>query len=339
MRNLLTDVPGVLVGNAQDARAATGVTVAIFEQSVSASVATLGGAPGSRAVSLLEPDMTRAVIDAVVLSGGSLYGLDAAGGVSAVLCAQKKGATFGGITLPVAVQAILFDLMNGGEKDWLVHPVEKRPPYWDLGRDAALAAAADFALGTAGAGYGATTVSAKGGLGSTSARTSQGFTVGALVAVNAVGSALIGDGPHFWAAPYEQGGEFGGLGWPARLPADALSIRFKGQPAPATATTIGLVVTDATLTKAECKRLAIMANDGLGKALRPVHAPNDGDTIFAASTGGAGPGGEPPVLTELGTVAADCVARAVARGVYEATSLPYKTAVPDWKTRFGGAGA
>ena len=261
--------------------------------------------------------------------------------VTAVLCRQGKGAQFGGLTLPVAVQAILFDLVNGGEKEWLTQPVDKRPPYWDLGRDAALAAAQDFALGTVGAGYGATTVTAKGGLGSASTRTRQGFTVGALAAVNAVGSALIGDGPHFWAAPYEQGDEFGGLGWPQKISPEALAVRFKGQPAPATATTIAMVATDATLTKAECKRLAIMANDGLSKALRPVHAPNDGDTVFAAATGRAGPphfplAGDPPVLTELGTAAADCLARAVARGVYEATALSYKAAVPDWKTRFGG---
>ena len=336
MRNLITDVPGVLVGNAQDMRAATGVTVAIFEQGAVASVATLGGAPGDRMVTSLEPEMVGQAIDAVVLSGGSVYGLDAAGGASAVLCQRGQGRTFGGLAIPVAVQAILFDLINGGEKDWMREPVTKRPPYWDLGRDAALVAAHDFALGPAGAGVGATTAGLKGGLGSTSAKTSQGFTVGALVAVNAVGSTTIGDGPHFWAGAYEQGGEFGGLGWPARLPDDALKIRFKGQPLPATATTIALVATDATLTKAECKRLAIMANDGLSKALRPVHAPNDGDTVFAAATGKAARGGDPPVLTELGTVAADCLARAIARGVYEATALPYKTSVPDWKTRFGG---
>jgi D-aminopeptidase len=335
VRNLITDVPGILVGNAQDARAATGATVAVFEKSAAASIATLGGAPGSRAVSLLEPEMTRGLIDAVVLSGGSLYGLDAAGGASAVLCAQGRGAQFGGLTLPVAVQAILFDLTNGGEKDWLKEPMKHRPPYWDLGRDAALAAAEEFALGTVGAGYGATTVNLKGGLGSASARTTQGFTVGALVAVNAVGAATIGDGPHFWAGAYEQGDESGGLGWPAKVPSSALAVRFKGQPAPVTATTIALVATDATLTKAECKRLAIMANDGLARALRPVHAPNDGDTVFAAATGRAGPGGDPPVLTELGTVAADCLARAIARGVYEATALPYKNALPDWRQRYG----
>ncbi len=266
MRNLITDVPGVLVGNAQDWRAATGVTVALFEQSTVASIATLGGAPGSRAVTLLEPEMTRGLIDAVVLSGGSLFGLDAAGGATAVLVSQKRGAMFGGITLPVAVQAILFDLMNGGEKDWIKEPMTHKPPYWDLGRDAVLAAAAAFALGTVGAGVGA--------------------------------------------------------------------IRFKGQPAPATATTIALVATDAQLSKAACKRLAIMANDGLARALRPVHAPNDGDTVFAAATGHAGPGGEPPVLTELGAAAADCLARAVARGIYEATALPYAKSLPDWRSKF-----
>jgi L-aminopeptidase/D-esterase-like protein len=336
MRNLITDVPGVLVGNAQDMRAATGATVAIFEQGAVASVSTLGGAPGDRMGTSLEPEMVGQMIDAVVLSGGSVYGLDAAGGASAVLCQRGQGRTFGGLAIPVAVQAILFDLINGGEKDWMREPVKHEPPYWNLGRDAALVAAHDFALGTAGAGVGATTAGLKGGLGSTSARTSQGFTVGALVAVNAVGSATIGSGPHFWAGAYEQGNEFGGLGWPAPLPADALKLRFKGQPLPVTATTIALVATDAALTKAECKRLAIMANDGLSKSLRPVHAPNDGDTVFAAATGKLGRGGDPPILTELGTVAADCLARAVARGVYEATSLPFPGAVPDWKTKFGG---
>jgi D-aminopeptidase len=335
VRNLITDVAGVLVGNAQDARAATGATVAIFEQSTVAGVSTLGGAPGDRNVTMLEPEMTRGFVDAVVLSGGSVFGLDAAGGATSVLSEQGKGAQFGGIVVPVAVQAILFDLMNGGEKDWLKHPSTHRPPYWDLGRDAALAARADFALGTAGAGYGATTATLKGGLGSASMRTRNGFTVGALTAVNAVGMATIGDGPHFWAGAYEQGAEFGGKGWPATVPPAALDIRFKGQPVQATATTIALVATDATLTKAECKRLAIMANDGLGRALRPVHAPSDGDTVFAAATGRIKTAMDPATLTEIGAAAADCLARAVARGVYEARALPYPKAVPDWKQRFG----
>lgn len=339
MRNLITDVTGILVGSAQDERMATGATVAIFEKNTMAGVATLGGAPGSRAVTLLEPEMVAGGIDAVVLSGGSLYGLDAAGGVTAVLARQGKGGVFGGITLPTAVQAILFDLTNGGNKPWLADPVAQRPPYWELGRDAALAATSGhFALGTVGAGYGATTSALKGGLGSASARTSQGFTVGALVAVNAVGSATIGDGPHFWSAPYERDGEFGGRGWPARFEAPDLALRFKGQPLPQTATTIALVATDATLDKAACKRLAIMANDGLARALRPVHAPNDGDTVFAAATGHK-PGIDLASMIELGATAADCLARAVARGVYEATALPFANARPDWKQRFAGRSA
>ena len=272
MRNLITDVPGVKVGNAHDVRAATGVTVAVFDKSCVASVATLGGAPGDRATTLLEPEMTCAVIDAVVLSGG---------------------------------------------------------------RDATLAVGEDFALGTVGAGYGGTTANLKGGLGSASQRTKSGFVVGALTAVNAVGMATVGDSKHFWAGPYERGDEFGGHGFPAKFSPEALALRFKGQPAPATATTIAMVATDATLTKAECKRLAIMANDGLARALRPVHAPNDGDTVFAVSTGHAGLGGEPSILTELGAAAADCLARAVARGIYEATALPYATSLPDYRQRFG----
>jgi len=335
MRNLITDVPGVLVGNAHDARAATGATVAIFEHSTVASVSTLGGAPGDRAVTLLEPEMTRGLIDAVVLSGGSLFGLDAAGGATSVLASQGKGAQFGGIRLPVAVQAILFDLMNGGEKDWIKAPMAHRPPYWELGRDAALAASEEFALGSVGAGLGATTANLKGGLGSASMRMRQGFTVGALAAVNAVGMATIGDTAQFWAGAYEQGAEFGGKGWPTSVSPEALAIRFKGQPVQATATTIALVATDAKLTKAECKRLAIMANDGLGRALRPVHAPSDGDTVFAAATARIETTMDPLLLTEIGAAAADCLARAVARGVYEAKALPYPKAVPDWKQRFG----
>lgn len=331
MNNLITDVPGVLVGNAEDARAATGATVVVFEDSVQASGVTTGGAPGDRNGTLLEPEM-RALVDAVCFSGGSVYGLDAAGGATAVLAKRGRGQVFGGITIPVVVQAIVFDLMNGGAKDWLRQPVDSAPPYWNLGRDAAMAAGENFKLGTAGAGYGASTATFKGGLGSASAKTRHGFTVGALVAVNAIGSATIGDGPHFWAGAYEQGGEFGGLGWPAKLSPQSLAIRFKGQPM---ATTVALVATDATLSKADCKRLAIMANDGLGKALRPVHAPSDGDTVIAASTAKLGPGGEPPIMAELGTVAADCLARAIARGVYEATALPIAGAVRDWRSVHG----
>ena len=233
----------------------------------------------------------------------------------------------GDVRVPIVPQAIVFDLRNGGDKNWGF-----APPYWDMGRRAVESAGAIFALGTAGGGLGATTANLKGGLGSASARTSSGHTVGAIVIVNALGSATIGDGPHFWAAPYEQNGEFGGLGWPARIPPEAMAMRIKGhQPA----TTIALVATDATLTKPQARRLAIMADDGLARALRPAHAPLDGDTVFAAATG-LRPLADPiRELTEIGHVAADCLARAIARGVYAATALPFPGALQDWRGKFG----
>jgi len=311
MRNLITDVHGVVVGNAEDARIVTGVTVIGFDRPAVASAVVRGGAPGGRDMSLLEADRTVEAVDAVVLSGGSAFGLDAAGGVQAVLRAAGRGFAVGSMTVPIVPQAIVFDLLNGGDKTW-----GDKPPYWDLGARAARALGKDFRLGTAGGGFGATTATFRGGLGSASATTSTGHTVGAIVVVNAIGSATIGAGRHFWAAPYERDREFGGLGWPSRLPADALTFRTKGhQPA----TTIALVATDAVLTKPQARRLAEMADDGLARALRPAHAPLDGDTVFAAATG-ARPLADPlRDLTEIGTLAADCLARAIARGVYEAT--------------------
>jgi len=333
VRNLITDVGGVRVGHAHDARIASGVTVAVFDGQATASVSVQGGAPGSRDTGLLEPEMAVPSIDAVVLSGGSAFGLDAAGGVVNVLSRWRLGFEIAGLRVPIASQAILFDLINGGEKPWLTDPEHHRPPYWELGREATLGVAEDFALGTVGAGYGATTLNLKGGLGSCSTTTSRGHVVGALVIVNAVGSAVIGDGPQFWAGALEQDGEFGGHGWPAAVPAAALAPRFKGGAQPST--TIGLVATDARLSKAECKRLAIMAHDGLARAVRPAHAPMDGDTLFAAATGRNDTAVDPIVLTELGLAAADCVARAIARGVFEARALPFAGALPAWRDRFG----
>ena len=168
--------------------------------------------------------------------------------------------------------------------------------------------------------------------GSASAVTQDGVTVAALLAVNALGQATIGGGAHFWAAPFERAGEFGGLGWPSPLPPDAMHVRMKGD-APVN-TTLAVVATDAILTKAQAKRLAVMAHDGFARALRPVHATLDGDVVFAAATGRrAGPVTERD-LTHIGTVAADCVARAIARAVYEATALSFPGALPDWRSRF-----
>lgn len=328
--NLITDVAGLHVGHAQDARVATGVTVIRIDRENVASGVTRGGAPGSRDTALLEPEMRQQAIDAVVLSGGSLFGLDAAGGVVNALRGEGVGFRIGGINVPIAVQAITFDLLNGGDKDW-----GRTPPYWEMGWRAAEAAKPGaFALGSVGGGYGVTTATLKGGVGSASAVTPSGFTVGAIVLVNAVGSATIGDGPHFWAAPYELGAEFGGRGMPQRFSADDLRLRMKGGGPPAT--TIAMVACDAIMTKAEAKRLAHMADDGLARAVRPAHAPMDGDTVIAVATL-AKPMTHQAHLTEIGMAAGDVLSRAIARGVFEATALPFDGALASWQDQFGGA--
>lgn len=329
MKNLITDVPGLSVGNAADARLASGVTALLLDAPAVASIAILGGAPGVRDGALLEPEMTVDRVDALVLSGGSAFGLDAMGGVQSVLREQGRGFRIGDVTVPIVPGAICFDLLNGGDKHWA-----ERPPYWDLGRAAALAAAENFDFGTAGVGFGATTANLKGGLGSASALTSSGFIVGALVAANGIGQATIGSGPHFWAAPYERGGEFGGLGWPSPPPADALAMRVKGD-IPAN-TTIAIIATDAELTKAQAKRLAVMAHDGMARALRPAHAALDGDLVFAAATARAEQVPTIRDLSEIGLCAADCLARAIARAIYEATALPFAGALPAWRDMFAG---
>lgn len=334
MKNLITDVPGLRVGNAHDAGLASGVTAVIFDEPAIAAIAIQGGAPGVRDTALLEPGMSVERVDALALSGGSAFGLDAMGGVQGALRAQGRGFPVGDARVPIVPGAILFDLLNGGDKEWIRHP-----PYWDLGHAAALQAGAAFAQGTAGAGYGATTANLKGGLGSASARSAGGFTVGALVAVNAIGSATIGEGPHFWAAPFEKGDEFGGLGWPAEWPADALRLRVKGGQAPRSEnTTLAIVATDAELNRSQTKRLAVMAHDGMARALRPAHAAFDGDTIFAVATARAG-APAPFEILELGALAADCLARAIARGVHAATALPFPGALPDWRRKFGASRA
>ena len=328
MRNLITDIEGLRVGHAEDPSVASGVTAIIIDVENVASAVTRGGAPGSRDTALLEPEMSAAGVNAVILSGGSLFGLDASGGVVGHLREQGAGVRIGSINIPIAVQAITFDLLNGGNKEW-----GRKPPYWDLGWQAAeRARAGDFALGSVGGGYGTTTVALKGGLGSASMLTRSGFTVAAIAVVNAVGSATIGTGPHFWAAPVEVGKEFGGLGSPAHLTESDLDLRMKGGRQPAT--TIGLVATDAILTKPQAKRMAIMADDGLARAVRPAHAPMDGDTVFAVATQRKPLTDPLPDLTEIGMAAGDCLARAIARGVYEATALPFPGALPAWRDKF-----
>lgn len=307
-RNLITDVDGLRVGNAQDGGLKSGVTVLTADAPFAAAVHVMGGAPGTRETALLAPDKMVQAVDALVLSGGSAFGLAACDGAMEGLLAAGRGFAVGTALVPIVPGAILFDLLNGGEKGWVANP------YPGLGRAALDGADAVFALGSAGAGTGALTAQWKGGLGSASAVLEGGATIGALVAVNALGSVTAPDGRRFWAAPWEMGCEFGGLGlggpW---APQD--------EPDPAKrlgeATTIAIVATDLTLDKAGLQRLSIAAHDGLARAIVPAHTPYDGDLVFAVSTGRR-------VATDaerwgLGHAAACCLARAVARAVHAAT--------------------
>jgi L-aminopeptidase/D-esterase-like protein len=337
MLDLITDVSGISVGHADDAELISGVTTLVFEKPSVCAVAVLGGAPAGRDLGCLEPDSIVPGVDAIVLSGGSGFGLDTASGVQAWLREQGRGFAVGPARVPIVPAAICFDLNNGGDKDW-----GRWPPYRELGFEAAASARpGSFALGTAGAGYGASTVDLKGGLGSTSALTSGGHVVAAIVAVNALGSALIGEGPHFWAAALERGSEFGGLGMPPHAsPARPAwkGARLPGGPPPST--TIACVATDARLDKAQAKRLAIAANAGLARGLRLSHAAMDGDTVFAVSTARRELTGGIQDTIELGALAADCLARAIARAVYEAhVPGPRWSGPPSWRDRFGGDGS
>ena len=331
MNNLLTDIAGVRVGNAGDAVLASGVTAVIFDQPMVAAMDVRGGGPGTREGALLDLANTIEKIDAIALSGGSAFGLETGGGVQAWLAEQGRGLNVRGAVIPIVPGAICFDLLNGGNKNW-----GRFAPYRDLGYAAAAGATTSFALGSVGAGLGALTANLKGGLGSASAQTSSGVKVAALVVVNALGTVTVGDGPWFWAAPFEVGGEYGGRGLPATFAPDMMKMRIKGGPAAteAESTTLAVVVTDAALTKTQAKRLAMIAQTGFARAIYPVHAPMDGDVLFAAATG------ERPIdpligLTELGMVAANVVARAIARGVYAATALPLPGGLPAWQDRFG----
>ncbi len=326
--NLITDVSGVRVGHAGDAKLGSGATVVVFDRPVAASIDIRGGGPGTRESALLDPSQTVEGIDAIVLSGGSAFGLDAASGAQAYLREQGRGFQVREARVPIVPAAILFDLLSGGDKDW-----GRYPPYRELGYEAAKAAGTDCAIGSVGAGLGATSVNLKGGLGSASAVTRDGITVGALVAANAAGTMTIGDRPHFWAAPFEQNNEFGGRGWPPSFAPSDLAFRSKG--APGENTTLAIVATDAKLNKAQCKRLAVMAQSGLSRAIYPVHTPLDGDVVFAAAMGDKELPNPVYGLSELGMVAANVLARAIARGVYEATALPFPGALPSWKDKFG----
>ena len=323
--NLITDVAGLRVGNAADAHLKSGTTVLIGEAPFVTGVHVMGGAPGTRETDLLAPDKVVQEVDALVLSGGSAFGLDAASGVVDGLRKMGRGFDVGGQKVPIVPAAILFDLLNGGNKDW------DENPYRDLGRTALENAGVEFALGSHGAGAGATVTGLKGGLGSASVVLECGVTVGALVAVNALGSVTVGDGPEFWAAPFEMDSEFGG---------GKVATKYGAlhEPRPEAqlgeSTTIAIVATDAVMTQAQATRMATAAHDGMARAIVPSHTPFDGDLVFGVSTGKIDlpdPSFDP---LRLGHAAAVCLSRAIARGVYEATPEDGDI-LPTWAEKFG----
>jgi L-aminopeptidase/D-esterase-like protein len=328
-RNLITDVAGLRVGNVDDARLKSGVTVVVCDTPSVASVQVLGGAPGTRETDALEAHNSVREVHAITLSGGSAFGLDAASGVQAALREAGVGLDVWGHVVPIVPAAILFDLYNGGDKDW-----GRYPPYRELGFDAVARASTDFSIGTAGAGSGALSSGLKGGLGSASTLMPSGATLGALVAVNSVGSVTVGRTRRFWAAPMEIGDEFGGLGLPHPMPSDAadITLKFDETPRPGANTTIAVIATDAVLTKAAAKRLAIAAHDGFARAIWPSHTPADGDLVFALATGTSGIDLDMRGAMELYAAAGATMARAIARGVHAATPAAGDL-MPVWSAR------
>lgn len=327
--NLITDVAGLRVGNASDNKVRSGVTVVVCDTPATAAVQVLGGAPGTRETDLLEAHNTVETVNAIVLSGGSAFGLDAASGVQAALREKGTGFAVRDQIVPIVPAAILFDLLNGGDKDW-----GRYPPYRELGYDAVQSAASAFAIGTAGAGTGALTAGLKGGLGSASTVLGNGVTIGALVAVNPTGSVTVGRSRHFWAAPFELDGEFGGLGYPAPMPTDAARVfkKYEEDDSAAANTTIAVIATDAVLTKAAAKRLAISAHDGFTRAIWPVHTPFDGDLVFGLATGASGIAIDQADVVDFYAAAASTMARAIARGVHAASTEPGDI-MPVWDSR------
>ncbi len=315
-RNLITDVAGLKVGNAHDDTLKSGTTVLTADDPFTASVHVMGGAPGTRETDLLAVDKTVDRVDAIALSGGSAFGLDACSGVSDALRAQGRGFQVGSAVVPIVPGAILFDLLNGGDKNWTENP------YRDLGKSAYLTASPEFELGSVGAGTGALAAMHKGGLGSASLKLEGGVTVGALVAANPLGSVTTPGDRHFWAAPFEIDDEFGGLG---PDPASGLGFSLvsrKAQmmhsaPPDRANTTIAIVATDAALTKPQCQRLAVAAHDGIARAIVPAHTPGDGDLAFGLSTGAHTVG--PEAMAMIGHAASICLARAIARAIYLAS--------------------
>ncbi len=332
-RNLITDVPGLVVGNAHDAAICSGVSVVLPDAPAVASIDVRGGGPGTRESDALGGDGVVEHVHGIVLSGGSAFGLSAASGVQSWLRDKGIGFSVGAHRVPIVPQAILFDLNNGGNKSW-----PGSGPYEALAVEACRSASrGDFALGSAGAGYGAMTANLRGGLGSCSSVGDDGIVVGALVAVNALGRVTMGSTRHFLAYSFERDAEFGGHGGPAGWDWRMSQQPLKGE-AIGESTTIAVVATNAKLTKADARRVAIMAQTGMARAIHPVHSPLDGDCVFVLSTGLLEFEASPGALAKLGSIAADTLSRAIARGVYEAANVPeFWTGPANYTSVFGGS--
>jgi L-aminopeptidase/D-esterase-like protein len=321
-KNLITDVAGLKVGHATDEAVRTGVTALLCEPGWAAAVDVRGGGPGTRETDALLPENLVGRAHAVVLAGGSVFGLAAADGVAASLSMQGIGLQFrpGSPAIPIVPCAVLHDLGNGGDKSWGISP-----PYREMGLIASSAAQRNFALGAVGAGRGALAGMRKGGIGSASLELQGGLLVGALVAVNSVGSVLMPDGKTYWAWPFELENEFGGCGPPQSAmdlsdPApDEARLLAIGRLRPGANTTIAVVACNADLTPVECKRIAMMAQDGIARAVRPAHTPFDGDTVFALASAELRLDESllrAAQIGRIGSAAADCLARAIARAVH-----------------------
>ncbi len=320
-RNAITDVPGLRVGHYTDAQVKSGVTVLLPDAAWDAGVDVRGGGPGVRETAALEPENSVGKLHALVFSGGSVFGLAAADGVAEALSPYGVGLRLHpeSPAVPIVPAAVLYDLHNGGDKHW-----GGESPYRDFGKKALAAASRNFTLGAVGAGTGARAGTGPGGVGSVSLALEDGLIVGALAVANPIGSALMPDGETYWAWALEIDGEFGGKAPPGHMdcrdPIPELSrLAERGRLVPGANTTLAAVAVNARLTPGERKRVAMMAHDGIARAVRPAHLPFDGDTVFVLASGERElrQGEERSIdLARIGAAAADCVSRAIARGVH-----------------------
>lgn len=323
--NALTDVAGIGVGHFTDPDAMSGVTVALCPEGAVGGVDVRGSAPGTRETDLLDPINLVDTVQAIVLCGGSVYGLAACDGVVGWLAERGRGFPLGGGQVaPIVPAAVLFDLGRGRAF---------RPPVTpEWGRTACAAATGGaVTLGCCGAGTGTLAGGIKGGIGSASQVLDNGITVAALVAVNCLGSVVNPVTGRLWERDLEVAGEFG--------PQARRTVRLPPPPgaAPARNTTIGLVATDARLTKPQATKIAQMAHDGLARAIRPAHTMFDGDTLFCVGTGrreipaaaGFFRAAQAPGINAVGQAAADCMSRAIVRGVLAARSMGGAVAFAD----------